>query len=241
MRPAPNLDWYERALLRLCKTQPPPTLEIIDGITCYRFKDRTIQAAILLKMARYVSGLHAGEVLLAHGFLQELGALQRSIQDFAEDTMFLSMACIFDDLTELHQQYLTAFWEEEPNFGDYQTSQKNRHETPRRKIQSYIATKTSGGVPHSNAIATSKYLSRIFSGFVHGAAPHLMELYDPVRRAFDVCGSSSIHLKESHQHDFENYLFRGVMVFALAAQALGELPLHEEAMALQRDLKRYYA
>ncbi|MFM7335588.1 MAG: hypothetical protein ACKO1H_14450 [Tabrizicola sp.] len=188
-----------------------------------------------------MSGLHAGQFLLERGFVQELGALQRSIADFDEDATFLALACIYNEMTVLHERYLASFWEEEPSYKDYVQAQKNKDEVPRSKITSYIARTTSGGSPDHHHIATSKYLSRLYSGFVHGAAPHLMDMYDPMTRKFEVNGTASDQLIADHRHDFENYLFRGVILFAVAAQALGDTQLHVEAMGLHRKIRNHPA
>lgn len=202
----------------------------------FRFEEQTIYTAILLKTARYVSGLHAGNLLLTNGFLQELGALQRSIGDFAQDSMFLSLACIKGEVSEDHKTFLAAFWEEEPDFKTYASNQKNKHEVPRKNIQKYISQSANNGTPDHKEIANAKYLSRIYSGYIHGAAPHLMDMYNPDRYRFEVDGNSSTHLLREHIHDFENYLFRGVLLFQIVAQALGDTVLQEEATSLHHQL-----
>jgi hypothetical protein len=189
---------------------------------------------------RYVSGLHAGDLLLKNGFLQELGALQRSIADFEQDATFLALALICADMTDLHSRFLKSFWEEEPSYEDYLADQKNKDEISRSKIQSYIARSINDGTPDHQHIATSKYLSRTYSGYVHGAAPHLMDMYNPDSRKFDVSGMANKHLLSSHGIDFENYLFRGVCLMAIVAKALGETKVHTEAMALHAEIVPYF-
>lgn len=56
----------------------------------FRFKEKTIQHAIVQKLARVVSGLHAARLLLENGLLQEQGAVLRMIDEFPEDIMFLA-------------------------------------------------------------------------------------------------------------------------------------------------------
>ena len=240
MRPTPSLNWFDGSIHQLCTWFPAPIQRKIGPVVSYRFEQQTVEAAILLKSVRYVSGLHAGHILLEHGFVQELGALQRSIADFAEDATFLSLACIHSDMTTLHKRYLSAFWEEEPSYQDFVQVQKNKAEVPRSKITSYISRMSNDGSPDHLHIATSKYLSRLYSGFVHGAAPHLMDMYDPTERRFEVNGTPSDQLIADHRHDFENYLFRGVVLLAMVAQALGDIKLPSNAMALHRELLPHY-
>jgi hypothetical protein len=94
------------------KVPRPKAVPHVDGFV-YRYTEKNLHQAIVQKLARVVSGLHACRVLLEHGFVQELAALQRTIDEFEEDVAFLSYAIIFDDFTDLHRRYLSAFYEEE--------------------------------------------------------------------------------------------------------------------------------
>ena len=240
MRPAPTLQWFNTALHKLCIRFPAPIPTSINGELAYRFEDQSIHIAILLKTARYVSGLHAGSLLLMHGFLQELGALQRAIGDFEQDCTFLALACIRNDITKDHEDFLAAFWEELPDYQTFINNPKGKHEISRSKIQSYISNRANGGTSDHKEIGTAKYLSRIYSGYVHGAAPPLMDMYDPDARRFEVEGAVSKHLLKLHRHDFDNYLFRGVILISTVANALGDQELKKDALSLHEQLKPHY-
>lgn len=219
---------------------PPPKRTSIGDLSVYRFEEQSIYTAILLKTARYVSGLNAGNLLLTNGFLQELGALQRSIGDFEQDCTFLALACITGEKTDDHVRFLAAFWEEEPDFKTYANNQKNKDEVPRKNIQRHISHSTNNGSPDQKGIAAAKHLSRFYSGYIHGAAPHLMDMYNPDGLRFEVDGSSSTHLFEDHRHDFENYLFRGVILISTVANVLGDEELKKDALSLHEQLMPHY-
>jgi hypothetical protein len=53
----------------------PKAVMFGDGYV-FRYDERNVHQALVQKLARVISGLHAARLLLAHGFLQELGALQ---------------------------------------------------------------------------------------------------------------------------------------------------------------------
>lgn len=59
----------------------PKAVAFGDGYV-FRYHERDIHQALVQKLARVVSGLHAARLLLAHGFLQELGALKRMLDEF---------------------------------------------------------------------------------------------------------------------------------------------------------------
>ena len=240
MRPIPNLRWFETTLQRLHEGRPLPRRVAVEDGALYRYEKQDIQSAVLLKATRYISGLHAGDVLLKLGFVQELGSLQRSLADFAEDAQFLATACILGELTPLHEEFLTSFWEEEPTLQDYSQNQRNRAEVPRKKILSYLARATNGGTPDHNTIAVGKYLSRFFSGYVHGAAPAIMDMFNPRTSQFDVTGLTNLSILKDHEYDFQNYLFRGVVLIVTVARVLEKQDILKEASDLFQALKPHY-
>jgi hypothetical protein len=50
---------------------------------------------------------------LTNGFLQELGASQRMLDEFNDDILFLAYGVISGDATDAHREYLAAFFQEE--------------------------------------------------------------------------------------------------------------------------------
>src|SRR2546422_8041819 len=113
-------DLYDHALRSMTSTlaslekrvPQPQRLPYKDGFV-FRYTERTIEQAIIQKLARLISGLHAARMLLDHGLFQEQAALQRMLDEFREDVMFLSHAAIRSEVTDLHREYLAAFYEEE--------------------------------------------------------------------------------------------------------------------------------
>lgn len=98
----------------------------------FRYRERTIHQAMVQKLARVISGLHAAWLLVENGFLQEQGALHRMLDEFHEDTLFLAYAIINDDQTKFHREYLDAFYREEFDHTTLEFSH-NRPMVPRKK------------------------------------------------------------------------------------------------------------
>ena len=77
--------------------------------------------------------------MLDHGFVQEQGAIQRTLDEIGEDIVFLAAALTNDRITPLHVRYLNSFYEEE---FDAQTGKpklrRKRDMVPRDKIQAYV-------------------------------------------------------------------------------------------------------
>ncbi len=118
--------------------------------------------------------------------------------------------------------------------------QKNRHQVPRRKIRSYLSKVNPNNKIDHTAIATSGYLSRLYSGYVHAAGPQLFELFDPKETAFQLNGYKDSPLLNDHAQDFENQYFRGVITVYLAARVLEAHSIAEEAFDIHRRLEQQF-
>src|SRR3977135_4492689 len=100
-----TLIYLERAVDRLSRLVPPPQLVAVFGARAYRYLEQTPQQAIVQKLVRLLTGLHAAQLLLEHGLLQEQAALQRMLDEVQEDVCFLAYGLIFDKQTDLHAQF----------------------------------------------------------------------------------------------------------------------------------------
>jgi hypothetical protein len=105
---APTLGVLEQAFRLLEARVPPPMRKPWQDGFVFRYAERTIHQAIVQKLARTISGLHAIDVLLAQGLFQEQGMVQRAIDEIDEDIIFLSLGVIRGELTQRHQQYETS-------------------------------------------------------------------------------------------------------------------------------------
>ena len=144
----------------------------------FRFKEKDIYQAIIQKLARAQSAVRAAYVLLKNGFLQEQAILHRVIDETNEDILFLVYAVTTDTVTDLHRRYLDAFWAEEiDESGNMIDSRQKRPMIPRKKIRAYLASVDKVLVEKYRGIELSRTISKAYSGFVHGASPHIMDMY----------------------------------------------------------------
>lgn len=240
-RPTPKLEWFNDAIKRLEKSIDMPVLVHFEDDARYRFKERNVENAVFLKCVRYISALNAGNILIENGFVQELGSIKRMLDETYEDILFLTLPKQTDCDKNQLEKFLSAFWEEEPSFSEFLSRQKNRDMRPRTKIRSSLSRSINNGKPDEKEMATSKYLSRMYSGFIHGAAPHIMDLFNPDIRGFCVDGIEDRLLHQQHQSDFENYFFRGITLIYFTAHLLRKEELMEEAKNLQFYFEQYYS
>jgi hypothetical protein len=102
-----NMETTHRAFA--ARVSQPKSVAFGDGYV-FRYVERDVHQALVQKLARVISGLRAARLLLAYGFLQELGALKRMLDEFNEDILFLAYGVISGETTELHREYLAAFF-----------------------------------------------------------------------------------------------------------------------------------
>ena len=217
------LIYMDLKLSLLLRMVPPPTKRMveIEGKECieYRFEEQNIHQAIVQKLVRVLSGLRATRILVNHGFSQEQASLHRMLDEFNEDVLFLSLAIIHDEMSELHERYLAAFYEEEFDAVTAISSTQKRPMIPRKKIRSYLDKKFSDekfGGPEA-----ARTVSKLYSGFLHGASSQIMDIYfgDPPK--FHTNGISGTGRHRDYQDDFWNYMYRGLLSFGIALKAFG--------------------
>lgn len=211
-----------QAFMKIEKSVPPPQLEETKTGTRHRFVEKLPQQAIVAKLARSVSGIRSVWLLLNGGMTQEAAALQRTLDEIGADVMFLTGPLTIGEKTPDHDRFLDEFFQEE--FEDGLTpldSPQKRNRVPRKKIRAYNArTFTAGNDSHtaSTVVAT---IDDLYSGFIHAAGVHVLDMYggDPPR--FQIEGLSGTSRADEAIADFRNYLHRGLVDMAFGAKAVG--------------------
>ncbi|MFK4448506.1 hypothetical protein ABH944_008526 [Caballeronia udeis] len=201
----------------------PPELTTIAKISHgYRYAEKGTIQAMLQKMARLVSALRAARVLLAQGFIAEQAAVCRIVDEASEDINFLALGLMHEE-TELHKKFIEAFYLEEFEDGERltQTAVK-RPNIPRDRIHAYLTQNPAAGPDPSIGKASMKILHKAYSGYVHGASPHIMETYGGQPARFHMNGMLATPLWHSHVDGFWNYVLRGLMSFVMVAKASGD-------------------
>jgi len=188
----------------------------------YRFKEKDIYQAIIQKLARVQSAVRAAYVLLQNGFVQEQAMLHRVIDETNEDILFLVYAVTNDTITPLHERYLSAFWEEEwDDSGDPVKSEQKREMIPRKKIRAYIENVVGAAMDPSRGMELSRIISKAYSGFVHGASPHIMDSYGGNPPHFHTQGMLGTPRIVEYTHDLWNYMYRSFLSHIIVAKAFG--------------------
>ena len=229
----------ERAVNQLAGRVPEPKLMDFRNFYAFRYVERTIHQAIVQKLARMVSTLDAARLLLDHGFVQEQASLQRVLDEIQEDIMFLVFGILRGESTSsLHSEYLDSFFEEEFDAETAIKSTQKRSMVPRRKIRAYLARNGFSPFDPSNGIELLRTVSKTYSGYVHAASPHIMDMYGGDPRRFHMRGMKDNPVYEGHREDLWNYFYRGISSCAFGAKAFGDEELFDDYHGLLRQFEK---
>ncbi len=174
---------------------------------------------------------------MENGYLQEQGAIQRILDELHEDISFLALAVIFDGHTPLHQQYLEAFFEEEFDAESAFASTQKRPMIPRQKIRAYIAKVEGAALDPSTGVELSRTICKAYSGYVHAASPHIMDMYGGNPPRFHVRGMKGTERQAEHREDLWNYFYRSIVAFALVVKAFGDDELFAQIQQFSREFE----
>lgn len=223
----------------LAKRVPKPKFVAIARLRAYRHVEKTIHQAIVQKLARMVSTLSASRLLLNNGFVQEQASLQRILDEIQEDISFLVFGVLSGEQnTHLHKEYLSIFFQEEFDADSAIESTQKRPMIRRQKIRAYLArSKFYPGDP-STRVEVSRTINKAYSGFVHAASPHIMDMYWGSPGRFHMRGLKDSPIYGAHQEDLWNYYYRGIATCALAAKSFGDELLFEKYHSLLREFER---
>ena len=99
----------EVSLDGLTKRVPAPQRVQAGDSFVVRYVEKSIHQAIIQKLARMTSTLHAARILLECGFIQEQAALQRMLDEFNEDIVFLAYGVISVSMFSSWTEYLIFY------------------------------------------------------------------------------------------------------------------------------------
>jgi hypothetical protein len=227
----------ERAFRRM-EAQVPPPKQRSDGQSfVFRYADQSIEQALIQKLVRYISGLHAIDVLLLNGLVQEQAVIQRTLDEIGEDIHFLVLSLTNDKVTPLHDQYLAAFWEEEFDAGTPVESTQKRNYPPRQKIRAYCS-RVGGLADPSTANEVGRTISKTYSGYVHASSPQVMDMCGGNPPRFHLQGMQGTPRIGEHARDAWNYFYRGLLAVTAVAKAFGDAALVELLYDFIRTFER---
>jgi hypothetical protein len=174
-----------------------------NGLACY------------LKAVKVCSTLNGALVLLDNAHVQEAYALGRTSQDQVEDIYFLVLPRGDDGGLSAHQaRALDEFFQEEfRDSNDPIGTSQDRDRVRRDKIRAAVHSGPETDDP-STTQAIGKAIYRLFSGYVHGAYVHIMELHSDTPGRYHFRGTPGHRLTEAIDY-FPNFVYQAALAVEL--------------------------
>lgn len=161
----------------------------------------------------------------------------RMLDEIQEDVCFLAYGLLFDKQTDVHARYLAAFYQEEFDAETAMASTQRRKTPYRKEIHAFLAEIESQFGDPTMIAEAGRTLSKAYSGYVHAASPHIMELYGGNPPHFRLRGMRGSEFQLDHEHDIWNYFYRGIMACSFGAKAIGADAIYDELLKFKRDFE----
>lgn len=200
-----------------------PAPQIVDTAAgpVYRYTERTVDQALVLKLACLVSHLNAMTVLLRSGMCQESGILFRCLDEISEFLMWLCPALQGQELDVKQKERLEEFYAEVFAEGQDPLASHRPARVPQKKIQSAITRQPCYPVNPSDGLRLQQKLSEHYSGFVHSSSAAAMNLYCDSSPGFMVSGMLDSPIHRSFMVQSAHYVSRAIRIFALHERFAG--------------------
>ncbi|MFZ5930612.1 MAG: hypothetical protein ACOY15_05290 [Pseudomonadota bacterium] len=218
----------------------PPVWD--NDIMKFRYEEQSHLLLMFLKGIRYLSLLNAAMTLFEKGHCQEMYILCRCMDEAFEDALLFTVPPGENgELSRIQQTALDEFYQEE--FEDYFAAGpdlKNikRHRTPREKIRKEIDSGAPEQIPALKDTVTM--IHKTFSGYVHGAYPHIMELYGGNPARYHIRGMRETPRVIEAKDQLTMNIYRGILFGRLAAKCLGMGEHDEQLVLLRNEMEKNY-
>lgn len=208
-----------------------PVVADLGGYGAWRYQNLSDSLACFLKGVKIVSTLNASMVLLRHGYAQEIGALCRMIEDYCNEIFFLLLPQDGDNYAKEQIQFLEDFFKEEFDkpTNPLESTQK-RSNVPIRKIHATFGKLAKNEINPSDVQELLRTTHQAFSGYVHGAYPHIMEMFgSPHPHLNGMLGTPRV---DEWRGQLIGYVHKALMVSVFVVKKLGLNDTETKARAL---------
>jgi hypothetical protein len=233
------INTLETALHELCVGMPKPEFNPEEGNERFRFAKIDPYIFVILKGVRVISGLNASISLLEKGFVQEIGVITRTIIEFLNDITFIQGGLNGGKFSEHQQEMLDIFFKDDVRTAqELMASDSKRPGIIRRKIYAALSKFFNPHNPY-RAQKIVKIGEDVFSGYVHGCYPHIMELYSEPG-GFQLEGTSE-RIPEGVKYLAAFCIHPALNTFIVTAKLMGNKAISEmlqqQRLKLEKNIK----
>jgi hypothetical protein len=213
---------------------------IDDGVyPRFRYEIQSDSLACYLKGVKLISTLNAALILLHKGYTQEIGALCRMSDDFCNEIFFLLMPQDGNNFSKDQIRFLEDFFKEELDKPDNPLqSEQKRDNVPVRKILSTFGKLVKDELNPSDAQELMRTIHQAHSGYVHGAYPHIMELFGGSPSHFHMSGMLGTPRIEEWRSQLIIYAYKAIIITVFVARKLDCIDIEKSIMALLEEFEK---
>ena len=235
------IELLEYAIERFTVSIGPPLYIPENGKERFRYTNKSPILIQVLKSIRIVSTLNASLCLLKEGYVQEIGVLLRTVDDFIKEITFMQEAIQGKTPTEGQKRFIENFFEEPPlDIEERLKDTRQRSWVPRKKICASISRIFSEFGNPFFVRQITRIISTSLDGYVHGHYQHIMELYEGSKNGrnenFRLRGMLGTQRIENWRWQISAYIHRALNTFTDIAI---NLELNDMVRKLQEKRKAF--
>jgi hypothetical protein len=209
----------------------PPVFINIKGLWAWRYQKLTESLACFLKGVKIVSSLNACIVLLQAGCVQEIYALCRMINDYIDEIFFLLIPQDGEIFSKEQLQFLSDFFQEEfDEPANPLKSIQKRNNVPVQKIHATFGKIAKSEINPSDAQEMLRTIHKAYSGYVHGAYPHIMEMFGKKQPCLK--GMLGTPRVDECREQLIGFVYKALIVSVFVARKLGLSGIENKARKL---------
>jgi hypothetical protein len=205
----------------------------------YRYKYHSVELICYLKGLKVISNLNAILNLHENGYFYEVGILCRSVFDSVNEIYFILGPNDGDKYSTEQMNFARDFFQEE--FEDYDkplSSNKKRRNVAVKKIYAEISANNKNILNQSDFQEILRVKHRAFSGYVHGAYPHIMEMYNDKFGRFHLSGMLVPERIEEWNEQIKSEIYCSVIALIFVSN---KLKFKDIAGKIERILYKFEA
>jgi hypothetical protein len=212
----------ERQYRALSSTFPAPKMVDLGALVAPRYAKQSDPLLCFLKGVKLISTLNGALALMRAGYAQEMNVLIRVADDCCADILFMLLPRDGQQPDTQQEKFFSDFFQEEfSDHTDVLGSRQKRDMVSRKQIHSSFAQLAKDFVNPSDVQTASGVIHGVFSGYVHGAYPQIMELYGDA--GFYMSGMAGTIRQQEAAEYLTTQMHRAIMMSELVAKKLGGL------------------
>jgi len=184
----------------------------------------------LLMAVKIVSTLNAVICLLKEGYVQEVGILLRVIDECSAKILCVEEAHVKRALTSEQKKIINEYFQFDIRKVE-DISSSDKWWVDMKKVFASQARFLSEGTPNKDVhsiLEMCKVLYNVYTGYVHGFYPHVMELYDTDKKLFRMNGLLDTRYYQDMVMGVSSAILRVFNIFAQIAPRFDLLELRKE-------------